>query len=104
VFDFDVYIFPEHRLGRGFAALWHGAGVYLRARGIDMTFSRLTRFNLQSQRAHAHLGNRKIASAVFLKLGTVELMFATNTPFLHVSCRATDRVHLRLTPTVPPSE
>jgi hypothetical protein len=99
VFDFDLYIFPEHRLGRGFAALWDGAGDYLRTRGVDFTFSRLTRFNLQSRRAHAHLGSRRVASAVFLKIGTIELMIATIAPFLHVSYQTRDRVGLRLEPT-----
>jgi hypothetical protein len=98
MFDFDVYIFPEYRLGRGFMALWDGASDHLRARGIDYTFSRLSLFNLPSRRAHARLGSKRVASASFLKIGTVEVMFATIRPFLHVSCRKSDRVRLELEP------
>ena len=28
VFDFDLYVMPEHRLGLGFMAVWHGANHY----------------------------------------------------------------------------
>jgi len=98
VFDFDLYIFPEHRMGLGFAGIWNGANEYLRARGVDFTFSRLTRFNLPSRRAHAHLGWRRVARAAFLKVGTLEVMFATIAPFFHVSPMRSDRVDLKLTP------
>src|SRR5258706_5694113 len=50
VFDFDFYLFPEHRMGLGFVGLWNGANEFLNRRGIRYTFSRLTRFNLTSRR------------------------------------------------------
>ncbi|MDP1534625.1 MAG: hypothetical protein Q8L92_13715, partial [Rubrivivax sp.] len=43
VFDFDLYVLPEHRMGIAFMAIWHGANEYLHQRGIRYTFSRLTR-------------------------------------------------------------
>jgi len=98
VFDFDLYIFPEHRMGLGFAGIWNGVNEYLRHRDVDFTFSRLTRFNLPSRRAHAHLGWKRVAQAVFLKAWTLEIMFATIRPFLHVSVRRSNRVELHLKP------
>lgn len=97
-FDYDLYIFPRYRMGRGFAGIWDGVNGYLRDRGIAFTFSRITRFNLQSRRAHAHLGARRIGSAVFLKLWRVEFMVATIAPFFNVSADETSRVRLRLSP------
>ena len=48
VFDFDIYLFPDHRFGLGFAAIWNGANRFLRERGVRMSFSRVSRFNVAS--------------------------------------------------------
>jgi len=100
VFDFDLYLFPEHRMGIGFMAIWHGANDYLRERGILYTFSRLTRFNLASRRAHAHLGWRCVGRAVFLQAWRLEIMAATLYPYLAVSWSAHQRITLQLKPDV----
>lgn len=96
VFDFDFYLFPEHRMGVGFVALWDGANRFLRERGIRYTFSRITRFNLASRRAHAHLGARVIGKAMFLKLGALEITATTVRPYFAVTVRS--RVNLDMTP------
>jgi len=85
VFDFDLYIFPEHRLGFGFVGIWNAANEYLRNRGIKSTFSRLTRFNLASRRAHAHLGWKRVGAALCLKAWRVEVTLATIRPYFHMS-------------------
>jgi hypothetical protein len=100
VFDFDLYILPEHRMGRGFVGIWNAVNEYLRERRIQFTFSRITRFNLASRRAHAHLGYKKVAGAIFFRLWNVQLMIATISPFVHLSRRNTNRVRLNLTPDV----
>jgi len=100
IFDYDMYIFPEHRMGFAFAAIWSGAAEYLRARGIRFTFSRLTKFNLASERAHRQLGCRRVAHAFFLNAGSLQLMAATVRPYLHLSWSPSRRVRLRLAPTV----
>lgn len=98
VFDFDLYVLPEHRMGIGFMAVWHGANEYLRDHGVQYTFSRLTRFNLASRRAHAHLGWRCVARAVFVQAWRVEAMFATGFPFIGLTWMPTQRLRLRLAP------
>jgi hypothetical protein len=98
IFDYDLYILPEHRMGLAFAGIWHGANEYLRKRGIRYTFSRLTRFNLASQRAHDHLGWKPVGRAVFLHAGPVQIMFATLWPYVHLCWSSWSRVQLRLTP------
>jgi hypothetical protein len=95
-FDFDVYLFPEHRQGIAFAAVWQGANDFLRARGLHTSFSRMTRFNLASRRAHARLGARCIGRALFLQLGTLEAMAATLPPYVALGWTASQRVVLRL--------
>jgi hypothetical protein len=100
VFDFDFYIFPDHRLGLAFASLWNGANEYLSARGIKYTFSRLTRFNVASRRAHDHLGWKIVGRAIFLQAWRVEVMLATLFPFFWVTSTVSGRVRLTLRPDV----
>lgn len=100
IFDFDLYLFPEHRMGIGFVALWHAASAYLRARGVGSSYSRMTRFNLASRRAHLRLGSRVAGRAVFLCLGRFEAMLSTLRPY--AACGWSRRVWLRL-PAGPPA-
>ena len=96
VFDFDLYVFPQYRIGVGFSAVWDAANEYLRERGIKSSFSRLSRFNLASKRAHDRLGWKLVGRAIFLKAGGLELMIATIFPYIHLSVRELNRVQLRL--------
>jgi hypothetical protein len=98
VFDFDLYVLPEHRMGIGFMAIWHGANEYLRNRGVHYTFSRLTRFNVASRRSHAHLGWRCVGRALFLKAWRVELMLSTIAPFVSLTWTLRQRARMRLAP------
>lgn len=100
VFDFDLYVLPEHRMGIGFMAIWHGANQYLHERGIEYTFSRLTRTNLASRRSHSHLGWKCVARAVFLRAWRFEFMVATIAPYVAMTWSARQRVRMRLSPEV----
>jgi hypothetical protein len=99
VFDFDFYLFPEHRMGLGFVGLWNGANEYLTRRGIKYTFSRLTRFNLASRRSHQHLGWKVAGRALFLQAWRLELMLATVFPYVSLTAGGS-KVHLDLRPDV----
>lgn len=98
VFDFDLYILPEHRMGLAFAAVWHGANEYLRARGVRRSFSRLTRFNTASRRSHAHLKWRRVGRVLFLVAWRLEVMLADIPPYVAVSASPRHRARLRLRP------
>jgi len=96
VFDFDIFLFPEYRMGLGFVGIWNGANEFLRRRGIKCSFSRLTRFNLASRRAHMQLGARRVGRVFVLRAWPVEFMVATVAPYMHLSLRKQDRVCLKL--------
>lgn len=98
VFDFDLYLYPKYRLGFGFVSLWDGASGLLRDRGIRYTYSRLSRFNTESRRAHEHLGWKCVGRCVFLKTWNAELMFATLFPYVHFGVSNDSRVRLTMTP------
>lgn len=98
VFDFDLYVMPQHRLGIAFVAIWHGANQWLYAQGVRHSYSRVTLFNLASRRAHARLGGRRIGGALFLQLHGLEIMFSSAPPRAGISWRRADRLELRLCP------
>lgn len=95
VFDFDLFIFPQHRLGLAFLAIWQNAANYLRAQGVRRSFSRVSRFNLATRRAHAHFGWKRVGRAVFLKLWRLELMTSTLYPYFYLSLSRRPRIRLR---------
>ncbi|MCX8114263.1 MAG: GNAT family N-acetyltransferase, partial [Burkholderiaceae bacterium] len=84
VWDFDVYVAPEFRLGRLFARLWDFANSELRARGFRWTISRISAFNPESLAAHSRLGARRLGSAMFLVAGPLQVSFASLPPYVHV--------------------
>ncbi len=98
VFDFDLYLFPDYRMGLGFVGIWNGANEFLRSHGIQFSFSRLTRFNLASRRAHMQLGAQRVGRVFVLRLWQVEFMVATVAPYAHLSLSKRDRVRLKLHP------
>jgi hypothetical protein len=98
VFDFDLYLFPEHRMGLGFVGIWNGANEFLRSRGVKFSFSRLTRFNLASRRAHMQLGAQRVGRVFVLQTWRVEFMVATVAPYVHLSLGKQDCVRLKLRP------
>ena len=85
VFDFDLYVLPEHRLGVAFAALWHGANVHLRGLGFCRSYSRVTWFNTASRRSHSRLGGKRVGVACFFVLGRLECMVSTPGPLVRVT-------------------
>lgn len=87
VWDFDVYIDPDYRVGRLFARLWDFANRELSARGYRWTLSRISAFNTASLAAHARLGARPLGSALFIVAGRVQVSFATRPPYVHVGWR-----------------
>jgi hypothetical protein len=98
IFDFDLYVLPQYRLGVGFLGVWHGANELLGPQGVKYTFSRLTRFNVASRRAHAHLGWKRVGVGVFLQVWGLELMASSVAPFVGITFGQSQRITLRLRP------
>jgi hypothetical protein len=91
VWDFDVYVPPELRMGRTLARLWQHVDALLAAEGVAWSLSRISAFNRASQQSHARLGAVQVGWAVFLVLGPVQLALATRTPYLHLSLTRASR-------------
>jgi hypothetical protein len=95
--DFDVYVDPSARLGVAFARLWDEANALLSSLGIEWSLSRISAFNADSLAAHQRFDLHRVASALFLCAGCVQLTVATTWPYLHVgltrSARPVMKVH-----------
>lgn len=98
VWDYDVYVDPDFRLGRTFARLWSTANARLAAEGVHWSFSRIDTANPVSLQAHRQLGIRKLYSATFVTLGGCQLMLAGAAPYVHVALTRGARPVLRLHP------
>ena len=54
--DTGLWVRPEHRLGRGFAALWAGTAEWLRGQRRAYSMSRIADYNLPSILSHKRMG------------------------------------------------
>jgi GNAT superfamily N-acetyltransferase len=84
VWDFDVYVKPEHRGGRVFAYLWDEAFQWLKDNGYRWTMSRIDGFNPASIRAHRRLGARVMGRGIFFVAGKLQISFFTVRPFVNL--------------------
>ncbi|MDD2720468.1 MAG: hypothetical protein PHH47_04095 [Gallionella sp.] len=64
--DYDVYVFPPHRLSYTFPRLWEHANGVMAARGVAASYSRIAYYNTASLGSHSKLGSRVIGSIYFL--------------------------------------
>jgi len=85
VWDFDVYVAPDHRLGRTFLRLWDAAYDFMRTNGIRWTISRVSAFNPGSLTAHARLGATRVGAATFVCVGSWQLALLDRKPYVHLS-------------------
>ncbi|MBA4162988.1 MAG: hypothetical protein C0515_13095 [Novosphingobium sp.] len=67
--DTGLWIAPKYRMGRTFAALWAGAGLWMDARGLTHSLSRISDYNLPALLSHKRMGAKVLAHRIFLQLG-----------------------------------
>lgn len=83
--DTGLWIAPEHRMGRSFAALWAGVGAWMAARGLSHSLSRVADYNLPALAAHRRMGARVLAHRSFLKVGGWQWAFAARPRLVRLS-------------------
>jgi hypothetical protein len=96
VWDYDVHVEPEFRMGRTFLRLWDVAHDYLRDRGITWTVSRISAFNSESLASHRGLGASRLAIAIFLCMGNAQAALFSIPPWVHLSTSLKHRPQLRV--------
>ncbi|MBK8891606.1 MAG: GNAT family N-acetyltransferase [Dechloromonas sp.] len=91
VWDFDVYVEPQFRLGRTFARLWDAANEQFSSSGIQWSISRISAFNQQSLQSHERLGIRRLNSLTFVCLGGLQIGFMSCSPYLNICTKDINR-------------
>lgn len=76
--DYDVFVFPQHRLSFTFARLWEHANAVMAGRGVTASYSRIAYYNMASLASHGKLGSRVIGAVYFLYLGDWQLSWSTD--------------------------
>jgi hypothetical protein len=71
--DTGLWIPPERRLGRAFAAVWAATAAWLAERGLARSISRIADYNTPSLRAHLRMRATVIASLSVLTVGQSRL-------------------------------
>lgn len=85
VWDFDVYVYPAHRLGPAMPVLWDAATRMLYGCGFRHTCSRISAFNRPSLEAHRRLGATVVSTRLYLVAGPAQICMSGDAPRLHVS-------------------
>lgn len=67
--DTGLFVPPEGRGGRAFAALWAGTAAWLAERGLDWSMSRINDYNDSSWRAHQRMGAKMLDTLTALRIG-----------------------------------
>lgn len=73
--DTGLYLRPEERGGRAFAALWATTAAWLGEEGLDWSASRIADHNMASWRSHLRLGGRDLGSVMVAGLGGRSLIW-----------------------------
>ena len=67
--DTGMWIHPDYRVGRAFAALWAGAGEWMDARGLTHSYSMIVDYNIASLAAHRRLGMVEVGKLLVVQIG-----------------------------------
>lgn len=67
--DTGLWIAPEHRMGRSFAALWAGVADWMDARGLSHSLSRVSDYNHAALKSHQRMGAVVLAHHTFIRFG-----------------------------------
>lgn len=65
--DTGLWVKPQHRLGRGFAAIWAGTAQWLQEQGRDWSMSRIADYNLSSILSHKRMGAEMVGHVTAIR-------------------------------------
>lgn len=94
VWDFDVFVVPRRRFGHTFSRMWQAVDRDLAVSGFRWTMSRISQFNRASIAAHERLGAIRIGTAMFLRLGPLQLGWHLGRPSLCIGKFGRPGLHL----------
>ncbi len=96
--DTGLWVRPEHRLGRGFAALWAGTADWLRAQGRAWSMSRIADYNLPSLLSHKRMGAVTVGHITAIRFFRWQYMAEGKPRLVRVSSGRPAELEVALTP------
>lgn len=94
--DTGLYVRPEERGGRAFAALWAGTSAWLAERGLNWSMSRITDYNEASRRAHSRMMARSVGALTALRLGRHQWAIGASPCYFRIGDQSYKRPIVRL--------
>ena len=82
--DTGLWIVPEHRMGRSFAALWAGVGRWMDVRELTCSLSRISDYNRTALSAHLRMQARVLAHCTFVQFGSWQWSAAARPRLVHL--------------------
>lgn len=82
--DTGLWVPPEKRMGRAFAAVWAAIGEWTKSRGLRWSLSSIADYNVASILSHRRLGARDMGTVMVLRIGSVQLTLGAR-PLLRIS-------------------
>ncbi|MEE4350223.1 MAG: hypothetical protein V2J26_08340 [Pacificimonas sp.] len=79
--DTGLWIAPERRMTRAFAALWAGTADWLRARGLSGSASRIADYNAASLSSHEAMQAERLGTVTVAGLGAAQIASAGDRRF-----------------------
>lgn len=71
--DTGLWVAPERRLSRAFAALWAGTATWLAGQGLARSMSRIADYNLASINSHRRMGGVTLGSMAVTTIGGLQI-------------------------------
>lgn len=83
--DTGLWIAPQYRLTRAYAALWAGAAEWMERNGYGHSLSRISDYNLAALHPHRRMGARVLSRHTFVRLGRWQWSFGTRPRLVRIA-------------------
>lgn len=88
--DTGLWVVPERRLGRAFAAVWAGTAEWLREHGLTRTMSRIADYNTASLQSHWRMDAVEVAKLAVLSIGDIQVGLGARPVFTRTAIPVVD--------------
>lgn len=96
IWDTGLWIHPDHRLGRAFAALWAGTAEWMQARGRIWSMSWIADYNLPSLLSHRRMRSATVGHITTVRFFRWQYMAEGIPKFVRIDRGAPAEMHMPL--------
>lgn len=96
IWDTGLWIHPDHRLGRAFAALWAGTAEWMQAKGRIWSMSWIADYNLPSLLSHRRMRSATVGHITTVRFFRWQYMAEGMPKFVRIDRGAPAEMHMPL--------